>query len=65
VQFHTHKQLCFFHGHDVPMVTYGSGADGHYLSETNRLAAGLPSLMPSTKHVGVANGSTSHGTHVT
>jgi hypothetical protein len=29
VQFHTHKQLRFFHQDDIPMVTYDSGADGH------------------------------------
>eukprot|EP00804_Cyclotella_cryptica_P005377 CCRYP_017430-RA/>CCRYP_017430-RA protein AED:0.37 eAED:0.37 QI:0/0/0/1/0/0.33/3/0/324 len=47
------------------MVIYDSGADGHYLSETDRRAAGLPILKPSTKRLGMANGSTSQGTHVT
>eukprot|EP00804_Cyclotella_cryptica_P006123 CCRYP_010735-RA/>CCRYP_010735-RA protein AED:0.28 eAED:0.28 QI:0/0/0/1/1/1/2/0/432 len=47
------------------MVTYDSGADGHYLSEADRLAAGLLILKPSTKGVDVANGSTSIGAHVT
>eukprot|EP00804_Cyclotella_cryptica_P026024 CCRYP_018185-RA/>CCRYP_018185-RA protein AED:0.33 eAED:0.35 QI:0/0/0/1/0/0/2/0/281 len=47
------------------MVTYDSGADGHYLSEADRHTAGLPILKPSTKQVGVANGSTSHSAHVT
>ena len=65
MQFHTDNQLRFFHRDDVPMVTYNSGTDGHYLSETDRHAAGLPILKPSTKCVCVANGSTSHGTQVT
>eukprot|EP00804_Cyclotella_cryptica_P018785 CCRYP_007256-RA/>CCRYP_007256-RA protein AED:0.35 eAED:0.35 QI:0/0/0/1/0/0/4/0/286 len=47
------------------MVTYDSGANGHYLRETDRRAAGrLPILEPSAKRVRVAHGSTSHGTHV-
>eukprot|EP00804_Cyclotella_cryptica_P020102 CCRYP_014888-RA/>CCRYP_014888-RA protein AED:0.26 eAED:0.26 QI:0/-1/0/1/-1/1/1/0/393 len=47
------------------MVTYDSGADGHYLSEADRRTAGLPILKPSTKQVSMANGSTSHSAHVT
>ena len=47
------------------MVTYDSGADGHYISETDRAKANLPILRKSTKRVGVANGNTSHGHHVT
>jgi hypothetical protein len=42
-----------------------SGADGHYLSESDRLQAQLPILRPSTKRVGVANGGSSNGKHVT
>jgi hypothetical protein len=30
------------------MVTYDSGADGHYISEKDRRNAGLPTLRPST-----------------
>eukprot|EP00804_Cyclotella_cryptica_P024517 CCRYP_014627-RA/>CCRYP_014627-RA protein AED:0.41 eAED:0.41 QI:0/-1/0/1/-1/1/1/0/236 len=41
------------------MVTFDSDADGHYLSETNRLTTVLPILRPSSKQVGVANGGTS------
>ena len=33
----------------VVMITYNSGADGHYISEKDRKAAGLPILRPSTK----------------
>ena len=47
------------------MVTYDSGADGHYFSEADRKSAGLPILRRSTKHVGVANGGTSSGKYVT
>jgi hypothetical protein len=46
------------------MIMYDSGADGHYLCETNLITAGLPILKPSTKHIGVANGSTSRAYHV-
>ena len=51
----------------VPTVlaTYDSGADGHYISERDRAAANLPILRPSTKRVGVANGTTCAATHVT
>eukprot|EP00804_Cyclotella_cryptica_P022984 CCRYP_014977-RA/>CCRYP_014977-RA protein AED:0.29 eAED:0.29 QI:0/0/0/1/0/0/4/0/551 len=42
-----------------------SGANGHYLSEADCLSAGLPIIPPSTKCVGVTNGSTSVGKHAT
>eukprot|EP00804_Cyclotella_cryptica_P005136 CCRYP_011534-RA/>CCRYP_011534-RA protein AED:0.48 eAED:0.48 QI:0/-1/0/1/-1/1/1/0/126 len=47
------------------MITYDSGAYGHYLSEADRRSAGLPVLRPSTKQVRVANGSTIIGKHAT
>ena len=47
------------------MITYDSGADGHYLSEEDRQQAQLPILKPSSKRVGVANGGTSKAKHVT
>jgi len=47
------------------MVTYDSGADGHYISEKDRKAVGLPILRISAKKVGVANGSTCKGQYVT
>jgi hypothetical protein len=47
------------------MITYDSGADGHYLSETDRQQAQLPIMRPSTKWVGIANGGSSTGKHVT
>ena len=47
------------------MITYDSGADGHYISKKDRKAAGLPILRLSTKQVMVANGEKSKGQHVT
>ena len=46
-------------------VTYDSGADGNYMSETNRAKLGLPILCESTKKGKVANGEASKGKHVT
>ena len=48
----------------VAMITYNSGADGHYLSERDRKSVGLPIIRPSTKQVGVANGGTSTARHI-
>ena len=45
-----HKHVSFA-THPV-MVTYDSGADGHYISEKDRRKAGLPILRPSTRKVG-------------
>ena len=47
------------------MLTYNSGADGHYISESDRKAAGLPVLRPSTKRAIVANGEKCKGSSVT
>ncbi len=47
------------------MVTYNSGAEGHYISEKDRCNAGKPILRPSTRKVGVANGGTSTAKYVT
>jgi len=47
------------------LVTYDSGADGHYISEKDRRKVGLPILRISTKKVGVANGDTCNGKYVT
>jgi hypothetical protein len=41
---------------NVVMITYDSGADGTYLSERDRVKAGLPILRQSSKKVRVANG---------
>jgi hypothetical protein len=47
------------------MVTYDSGADGHYSSEKDRCKAGLPILRTSTRKIGVASGGTSKAKYVT
>ena len=44
------------------MVTYDSGADGNYLSEKDRLKAGMPILRRSPRRVGVANNGTNKTT---
>ena len=46
-------------------VTYDSGADGTYVSEKDRKAAGLPILRKSTKRVMVANGEMCKAANVT
>ncbi len=47
------------------MITYNSGADGHYISKKDQRKAGLPILQPSTRKVGVANVGTSNAKYVT
>jgi hypothetical protein len=47
------------------MVTYDSGADGHYISKKDRCKAGLPIIQKSTRRVGVANGGVSQAKFVT
>ena len=47
------------------MITYDSGANGHYISKRHRAAELLPILRPSTKHFMVTNGAKSKGQHVT
>jgi hypothetical protein len=65
VSFATTKQVLIFQDKEIAaMLTYDSGADGHYLSERDRINVGLPILRPSTKRVGVANGGTSTARHV-
>jgi hypothetical protein len=41
------------------MITYDSGADGHYISKKGRHKARLPIIQKSTRWVGVANGGVS------
>ena len=47
------------------MVTYDSGAYGHYLNEKDRTKLGLPILRISYKKVGVANDGACNGKYVT
>jgi hypothetical protein len=42
------------------MLTHGSGANGHYISEHDQHKAGLPILRTSTLQVGVIYGGTSN-----
>ena len=66
VRFETANKVKQFHSSDIAaMITYDSGADGHYISEADRKRAKLPILRTSTKQVGVANGSVSKGKFVT
>ena len=65
VQFSPQHNVRLIKDNSVVMITYDSGADGHYISEKDRDAARLPILRPSTKRVMVANGEKSKGQHVT
>jgi hypothetical protein len=47
------------------MLTYDSGANGHYISKQDQSKAGLSILQPSTQWVGVTNGGTSKAKCVT
>ena len=60
---HTVRQ--FDNNSTCVMIDLDSGADGNYISERDRQAAGLPILRASTKKVGVANGGKSKATYVT
>ena len=66
VRFATTKRVRQFHGEAAAvMITYDSGADGHYISEKDRQQARLPILRQSSKRVGLANGGVSTAKHVT
>jgi hypothetical protein len=66
VSFATHNRVHQYSSNEQPiMITYDSGADGHYISEKDRCKAGLPILRTSTRKVGVANGGTSKAKYVT
>jgi len=49
----------------IVLMTYDSGADGHYMSEKDRKRLQLPILKQSTKRVGVANGDVVQGKYKT
>ena len=59
------KIVTFRKEEEATMVTYDSGADGHYFSKTDRKRAGLPILRHSTKPVGLDNDGTSSGKYIT
>jgi hypothetical protein len=65
VRFSPQHKVRLIKDNSVVMITYNSGADGHYISEKDREAARLPILRPSTKRVMVANGEKSKSQHVT
>ena len=66
VSFAPTRTVRTFQTNDIAaMITYDSGADGHYLSERDRKAIGLPILRASSKRVAVANGEVSKAKHVT
>eukprot|EP00804_Cyclotella_cryptica_P012279 CCRYP_013859-RA/>CCRYP_013859-RA protein AED:0.31 eAED:0.31 QI:0/0/0/0.8/0.25/0.2/5/0/913 len=65
VRFAAHTQIRHYDSQaTTPLITFDSGADSHHLSKTDRLAAGLPNLRPSSQQVGIANGSTSTARYV-
>ena len=55
----------FYSANIGAMITYASGADGHYISEADRKPAGLPILRPPRRNDGVANGGINKGRYVT
>ncbi len=66
VSFATHNIVHQYINNGQPiMVTYDSGADGHYISKKDWHQAGLPILRTSTQKVEVANGGTSKAKYVT
>ena len=66
VSFATHNSINQYIYKEQPiMVTYDSGAGGHYINEKDRRQAGLPILRTSTQKVEVANGGTSKAKYVT
>ncbi len=67
VSFTKPNKVHLFNATSTPsiMLTYKSGADGHYISEHDQHKAGPPILRPSTWQVGVANRGTSNAKYVT
>jgi hypothetical protein len=56
IRFAKHNKVHLFSNTETPiMVTYDSGADGHYISKKDRRKVGLPIIQKSTRRVGVAN----------
>jgi hypothetical protein len=67
VSFTKQNKVHLFDATSTPsiMLTYDSGADGHYISKHDQRKAGLPILRPSTRQVRAANGGTSNAKYVT
>jgi hypothetical protein len=67
VSFAKQNKVHLFDATSTPsiMLTYNSGANGHYISKHDQCKAGLPILRPSTQRVRVANRGTSNTKYVT
>ena len=66
VRFRHKPTVARFHKKEEPiMITYDSGADNHYISESDKIGLGLPILPPLHKRVAVTKGGTSSGKYVT
>ncbi len=66
VRFAKNNEVHIFDNTETPiMITYNSGADGHYISEKDRRKVGLPIIRKSTRWVGMANGGVSQAKFVT
>jgi hypothetical protein len=66
IRFAKNNKVHLFDNAETPiMMTYDSGANGHYISKKDRRKAGLPIIRKSTRRVGVANGGVSQAKFVT
>jgi hypothetical protein len=66
VRFAKNSKVHLFDNAEIPiMITYNSGANGHYISKKDCRKAGLPIIRKSTKRVGMANGGVSQAKFVT
>jgi hypothetical protein len=66
VRFATNNKVHLFDNAETPiMITYDSGADGHYISEKDRRKVGLPIIQKCNRWIGVANGGVSQAKFVT
>jgi hypothetical protein len=65
-RFAKNNKVYLFDNAETPiMITYDSGAKGHYISKKDRHNVGLPIIQKSTRWVGVANGGVSQAKFVT
>ncbi len=66
VRFAKNNEVHLFDNAETPiMITYDSGAGGHYISEKDCRKAGLPIIQKSTRWVGMADGGVSQAKNVT
>jgi hypothetical protein len=66
IRFAKNNEVHLFDNAETPiMITYNSGADGHFISKKDRRKAGLPIIQKSTRQVGLANGGVSQAKFVT